>query len=170
MSEDETRDARGSAPAAWHFEDFAPGQVFLSQGRTILDTDLAGFAAWSWDTNPVHTDAELMASSRFGQRIAHGLLGMSVALGLVSRLGVFESCSVALLSVEDWTFRRPVLVGDTVRCRVEILGTRWTSSGGTGVLDRRLTLLNQRGETAQTGRMGLLVSGRPPITGPTARG
>ena len=146
---------------AWCFEDFAPGQVFLSQGRTILDADIAAFAAWSWDTNPVHTDAELMATSRFGQRIAHGLLGMSVAMGLVSRLGVFESCSVALLGVDDWAFRRPVLVGDTLRCRVEILGTRRTSGGVTGVLDRRLTLVNQRDETAQTGRVGLLVSARP---------
>ncbi len=161
MSDDAVPGPRSTSDAAWHFEDFAPGQSFLSQGRTILDADIAGFAAWSWDTNPVHTDAELMATSRFGQRIAHGLLGMSVALGLVSRLGVFEGCSVALLSVEDWTFRRPVLVGDTLRCRVEILGARRTSSGGTGVLDRRLTLLNQRDETVQTGRVGLLVSARP---------
>jgi len=147
--------------APWYFENFAAGQTFTSQGRTILDADIAGFAAWSWDTNPVHTDAELMASSRFGQRIAHGLLGMSVAMGLTSRIGVFETCSIALLGVEDWRFLAPVLVGDTLRCRVEILGARLTSSGESGILDRRFTLLNQRNETVQTGRIGLLVAVSP---------
>jgi acyl dehydratase len=140
---------------------FAPGQTFTSQGRTILDSDIAGFAAWSWDTNPVHTDADLMASSRFGQRIAHGLLGMSVAMGLTSRMGVFETCSIALLSVEDWRFLAPVLVGDTLRCRVEILDARLTSSGKSGILDRRFTLLNQRDEAVQAGRIGLLVAASP---------
>ena len=147
--------------APWYFENFAPGQTFISQGRTILDADIAGFAAWSWDTNPVHTDAELMASSRFGQRIAHGLLGMSVAMGLTSRIGVFETCSIALLGVEDWKFLSPVLVGDTLRCRVEILDARLTSSAESGILDRRFTLLNQREETVQTGRIGLLVAVSP---------
>ena len=145
----------------WYFENFAAGQTFTSQGRTILDADIAGFAAWSWDTNPVHTDAELMASSRFGQRIAHGLLGMSVAMGLTSRIGVFETCSIALLGVEDWRFLAPVLVGDTLSCRVEILAARLTSSGESGILDRRFTLLNQRKETVQAGRIGLLVAVSP---------
>jgi acyl dehydratase len=147
--------------ASWYFEDFKPGQSFLSQGRTVLEADIAGFGAWSWDTNPVHTDAELMASSRFGQRIAHGMLGISIAMGLASRLGVFETCSIALLGIEDWKFRAPVFVGDTVRCRVEILSTRLTSTREFGVLDRRFTLLNQRDEIVQVGRIGLLVSTTP---------
>ena len=146
---------------SWYFEDFEPGQSFMSQGRTILDGDIAGFGAWSWDTNPIHTDADLMTSSRFGQRIAHGILGISVAMGLASRLGVFESCSVALLSIEDWKFRAPVIVGDTLRCRVEILSARLTSTRESGVLDRRFTLLNQRDDVVQVGRIGLLVSTRP---------
>jgi acyl dehydratase len=145
----------------WFFEDFSAGQGFLSQGRTVTEHDVASFAAWSWDTNPVHTDAVLMKASRYGEPIAHGLLGVSVAMGLASRLGVFEACSVALLGVDEWVFRAPVLVGDTVRCRVEILSTRLTSSGATGVLERRFTLLNQRDEVVQTGLIGLLVSIRP---------
>jgi acyl dehydratase len=109
----------------------------------------------------VHTDAEAARHGRFGERIAHGLLGMSVAMGLASRLGVFESCSVALLGVEDWRFRRPLMLGDTVRCRVEILETRLTSTGDAGVLRRRFTLLNQRQEDVRTGEIPLLVRLRP---------
>jgi acyl dehydratase len=112
-----------------YFEDFRSGQVFLSQARTITEADVVTFAGWSWDTNPVHTDAEAARHGRFGERIAHGLLGLSVAMGLASRLGVFESCSIALLGIEDWRFRRPLMLGDTVRCRVEILDTRADQQG-----------------------------------------
>jgi acyl dehydratase len=144
-----------------YYEDFRPGQVFLSQGRTITEADVVTFAGWSWDTNPVHTDAEGARHGRFGERIAHGLLGLSVALGLASRLGVFESCSIALLGIDGWRFQRPLLLGDTVRVRVEILGTRLTSKGDAGILHRRFTLLNQREEKIQDGEVPLLVSLRP---------
>jgi acyl dehydratase len=145
----------------YYFEDFHPGQVFLSQGRTITESDIVSFAGWSWDTNPAHTDGQFAEQGRFGDRIAHGVLGLSVAMGLASRLGVFEACSVALLGIDDWQFRRPLLVGDTVRCRVEILTTRLTSKGDAGILRRRFTLLNQRDEEVQNGEIGLMVSRDP---------
>ncbi|MDQ2758063.1 MAG: MaoC family dehydratase N-terminal domain-containing protein [Actinomycetota bacterium] len=143
------------------FEDFHAGQEFVSQRRTITEADLVTFAGWSWDTNPVHTDALGAAEGRYGAPIAHGALGLSVALGLASRLGVFEESSVALLGVDGWRFVAPVLVGDTVRCRVAILGTRLTSSGTTGVLRRAFTLTNQRDEVVQQGELALLVAVRP---------
>jgi acyl dehydratase len=143
------------------FEDFHPGQVFRSQGRTITETDVVTFAGWSWDTNPVHTDAEHVRSGRFGERIAHGVLGLSVAMGLASRLSVFESCSIALLGVDDWRFRRPLRIGDTVRCHVEITGTRLTSGGDAGILHRHFTLLDQHGQTVQEGDIGLMAAVRP---------
>ncbi|WP_418061015.1 MaoC/PaaZ C-terminal domain-containing protein [Pimelobacter simplex] len=151
-------------PTSWAFEDFAAGQVFESQGRTITETDLVTFAGWSWDTNPVHTDAVATSGpdGRFGGPIAHGLLGMSVAMGLASRLGVFEGCSVALLGVDEWRFVAPIRPGDTVRLRLEILGARRTSGGTTGVLDRRFTLVGADDVVVQEGRIGLLVACREP--------
>ncbi len=151
------------------FEDFHAGQVFQSQGRTITETDVVTFAGWSWDTNPVHTDAESAHRGRFGARIAHGVLGLSVAMGLASRLGVFEGSSIALLGIDGWQFLKPLMIGDTVRCRVEILDARLTSKGDAGILRRRLTLLNQRDESVQQGEIGLMVSRRPsggPATSP----
>jgi acyl dehydratase len=144
----------------YYFEDFSAGQVFLSQARTITEADVVTFAGWSWDTNPVHTDATSAELGRFGQRIAHGMLGLSVAMGLASRLGVFESCSIALLGVDGWQFRRPLMIGDTVRCRVEILDTRLTSKGTAGILRRRFTLVNQRDDAVQDGEIGLMVGRR----------
>ncbi len=143
-----------------YFEDFEAGQVFESQSRTITEADVVAFAGWSWDTNPVHTDAVSAAAGRFGRPIAHGLLGMSVAMGLTSRLGVFEGSSVALLGVDGWRFHLPLLVGDTVRCRVEITDARLTSKGDTGILQRRFTLLNQHDDTVQSGDIALMVARR----------
>ena len=146
---------------AMYFEDFHAGQVFESQGRTITEADIVTFAGWSWDTNPVHTDAVWASRGRFGKPIAHGLLGLSVALGLASRLGVFESCSIALLGVDGWRFLRPIHVGDTVKVRVEILEARLTSREDAGILTRRFTLVDQDHHVLQDGHIGLMVSLRP---------
>lgn len=145
----------------WYFEDFAAGQRWTTQYRTITESDVATFAGWSWDTNPVHTDAVSAADGRFGERIAHGLLGMSVAMGLVSRLGVFEHCSIALLGVDAWRFVGPVLLGDSLRCELEITGVRLASNRTSGVLERTFTLINQHDAVVQAGEINLLVATRP---------
>lgn len=144
------------------FDDFAVGQTFTSQSRTITETDVVLFAGWSWDTNPPHTDAESMKESRFGERIAHGMLGLSVAMGLASRLGIFEDSSIALLGVDGWRFHAPIRIGDTVHVTVEITGARLTSAGDAGILSRRFTLTNQDGVVVQSGDIGLMVATRPP--------
>lgn len=148
-------------PKTWWFEDFAVGQVFHTPSRTITETDVVTFAGWSWDTNPVHTDAETARRGRFGRPIAHGLLGMSVAMGLASRLGVFEDCSIALLGVDDWVFVAPLFAGDTVSCRVGIVGSRRTSRGNAGILDRTFELIGHQGDVIQQGRIGLMAACRP---------
>ncbi|GGB45713.1 MaoC family dehydratase [Flexivirga endophytica] len=149
------------SPADWFFEDFAVGQTFRTQGRTITEADIVSFAGWSWDTNPVHTDAVHSADGRFGQPIAHGLLGLSVTLGLVSRLGIFERCSIALLGIDGWRFEHPVVAGDTVRCTLRIAGARATRNGKAGILDRELTVTNQDDVVVQRGNIGLMVARRP---------
>lgn len=154
-----TQDA--GTPTDWYFEDFAAGQVFHTRGRTITEADIVSFAGWSWDTNPVHTDVVHSAAGRFGQPIAHGILGLSVAMGLVSRLGVFESCSIALLGIDGWRFEQPIVVGDTVQCTICITSTRATSNGKAGILERDFTLTNQQGVVVQHGNIGLMVARRP---------
>ncbi|MCR1785637.1 MaoC family dehydratase N-terminal domain-containing protein [Nocardioides carbamazepini] len=147
-------------PMEWAFDDFKVGQVFDSQRRTVTEADVMMFASWSWDTNPVHTDAVGQAHARFGGPIAHGLLGMSIAMGLVSRIGVFEGCSVALLGVDEWRFVAPIRSGDTLGASVEILATRKSSSGQTGILQRWFTLVNQHEDVVQQGRIDLMVNAR----------
>jgi acyl dehydratase len=140
-----------------YLEDLAAGQTIVTPGRTITEADVVSFAAWTNDNNQVHTDAEFAKNTRYGQRIVHGMLGASLCLGLIARTGVFEGSAVALLGIDEWKFAAPVFIGDTVTCTVDILGTRVTSSGRTGIVERRLTLRNQRGETVQEGRMDIMV-------------
>ena len=68
-----------SARTGLYFEEFEAGQSITSPGRTITETDVVNFAALSGDWNAMHTDAEYAAKHPFGQRVAHGLLGLSIA-------------------------------------------------------------------------------------------
>ena len=140
-----------------YLEDLEAGQTFVTPGKTITEADVVAFAAWTNDNNQVHTDAEFAKKTRYGRRIVHGMLGASLCLGLIARTGVFEGSAVALLGVDQWRFTAPVFIGDTLTCTVEILSTRPTSSGRTGIVERRLVLRNQHGETVQEGRMDLMV-------------
>jgi len=139
------------------YGDLTAGQEFTTPARTITESDVVQFSGLTGDYNPIHTDAEFAADTRYGQRIVHGLFGVSVCIGLMSRIGIFEGSAVALLGVDEWRFRAPIFIGDTVRCRIQILGKRLTSGGETGVVQRRFELLNQRGDIVQDGRMDVMV-------------
>ena len=76
------------------------------------------FAQLSGDFNQIHTDAEYAASGNFGERVAHGLLVVSVAVGLIVQTGLMEGTVLAFRELE-WKFSRPVLIGDTIRVKFE---------------------------------------------------
>lgn len=138
-------------------EDFEVGQVDISKGRTITETDVVTFSWVSGDVNPMHTDAEHSARSPIGQRIAHGALGLSVATGLSATIGYLDGTAVAALGVDEWRFLRPILFNDTVRLRATVVSARPTSKPDRGVLVRRMELLNQRDEVVQVGLMTTMV-------------
>ncbi len=88
-----------------------PGVRQVSGGRTITESDVAQFAALTGDMHPQHTDAVWAAGSRFGERVAHGMLVLSYAVGLVD----FDPVRVvALRRVSNAVFKRPVMLGDTI--------------------------------------------------------
>lgn len=93
------------------FEALEVGQEFTTRGRTVTEADVVGFASLTGDWHPQHADAQWAESSPFGERIAHGLLVVSLAAGLVP----FDPGRVmALRQVSQATFKRPVRFGDTV--------------------------------------------------------
>src|SRR5690606_5129991 len=108
-------------------------------------------------------DAEAARSSMYGQRVAYGLLGISIATGLLDRIGIFRESMAAMLEIEAWKFRAPIFIGDTVRLRLTIEETRLTSRGDRGIVRRRLELLNLRDEIVQTGIITVMALCRPAI-------
>lgn len=143
-----------------YLEDFAVGEEIETPARTVTEADVVAFAGLSGDYNPIHTDAEFAAGTPFGQRIAHGLLGLSIASGLAGRTGMLEGTALAFLAIEDWRFAKPILFGDTVRVRIKVIEARASSKPGAGVLRRRIELVNQRGEVVQSGTFVTLVKAR----------
>jgi acyl dehydratase len=140
-----------------YFEDFRPGQVFESGGRTLTEADLTMFSMLSGDWNPIHADAVHAAGTRYGQRLIHGALGIAVATGMLHELGVFHRSAVAMLSLREWKFEKPIFIGDTLRLSLEILDVTPGNSARVGAVDRRLRLLNQHGDTVQVGTSEVLV-------------
>jgi acyl dehydratase len=146
-----------------YYEDLEVGQVFDTPGRTVTETDLVTFSMLSGDWNPIHSDAEFARGTFYGQRVVHGLFGLSMLTGLMDRAGWFSESALALLDIERWEFRGPIFVGDTLRARLEIVSKRLTSRGDRGILGRRFTLLNQRDEVVQTGDLGMMIKLAPEV-------
>lgn len=144
-----------------YYNDFEPGQVFTSQARTMTEADLTMFSMLTGDWNPVHNDAEFAKRTAFGQRLVHGAFGIGLALGLMHGLGIFEDSAVALLDVQDWQFKAPVFIGDTLHLELHILDKSLGRTGNTGRIGRRFKLINQHGKAAQTGRADVLVRVNP---------
>jgi acyl dehydratase len=93
------------------FEALSVGQDFRTRGRTVTESDVVAFAGLTGDWHPQHSDAEWAAKGPFGERIAHGMLVISLAAGLVP----FDpDLVIALRRLSDVVFKRPVLLGDTV--------------------------------------------------------
>ena len=151
----ETKRARGR-----YFEEMAVGHVVESPGRTITETDIVFFAGISGNYNPLHTDAEYAKTTIFGERVAHGLLGLSVAGGLAWRTGLLEGTADALVGV-DWKFRAPILVGDTIRLQAQISQKKEMRRLGGGFVIFSVILLNQRDQVVQKGAWTLLIRSRP---------
>jgi acyl dehydratase len=143
------------------YEDFEIGAVVNTPARTVTEADIVAFAALSGDYNPIHTDAEFAKATPFGQRVAHGLLGLAIATGLSSRTGLLDGSVAAFLGMEDWKFLKPILIGDTVRLRWTVTEKRPASKPGLGVLKRRMEVLNQRDEIVQAGVFAVMIRVRP---------
>jgi acyl dehydratase len=105
------------------FADIEVGDRVETQGRTITEADVVNFAGVSGDFNHVHTDAEAMAESPYGERIAHGALVFSVMTGLLwqSRGEAEREAVVAFYGVDALRFVNPCFVGDTIHLEREVL-------------------------------------------------
>jgi acyl dehydratase len=144
----------------YFYEDLEPGQVFETPRRTVTETDLVTFAMFTSDWNPVHTDAVTAREAGFARPLVHGAMGLALATGLIQRTGMFEGSAVALLNFQDWNFRSPLFVGDTVHTRLAIEAMRLSSRGDRGIVTRRIELLNQDDQIVCDGLSDFMVLSR----------
>jgi 3-hydroxybutyryl-CoA dehydratase len=140
-----------------YFEEFEKGQKIFTSGRTVTEADITTFAGLSGDYNQIHTDAEFSKGTPYGQRIAHGLLGLSIASGLAMRTGVLEGTVLAFREINEWKFIKPTFIGDSVHVEMEVLETKALPRIGAGSVLIGVELINQRQETVMKGEWTVLV-------------
>jgi acyl dehydratase len=145
-----------------YYEDFTVGEELMSAGRTVGEGTVDLFAGLTGDFSQVHTDDEMMRESEFGERIAHGLLSLSIMQGLMWRTNYTQGTGVATIGWDKLRFTGAVRFGDTVRAFWQIKDKRVSKSRPhLGIVVEECRLVNQRKETVLTGEHALMVRRRP---------
>jgi acyl dehydratase len=145
-----------------YYDELEVGDVFRHRpGRTITETDNLLFTTLTMNTQSLHLDAEVAATSEFGQRLVNSLLTMSIAAGL-SVGDLTEGTTVANLGFGEITFPAPVFVGDTLYAETEVIAKRASRSRpGEGIVTFEHRANNQRGELVCSAQRAALVRSTP---------
>lgn len=141
-----------------YFEDIKIGARQTSSRRTITEADIVNFACLTGDFNPLHMDKEFAQSTIFGQRIAHGLLGLAICAGLKSNGPEYHIEAFMNLS---WAFKRPIFIGDTVSVISEVIDKKDARSQNSGIVISQRKLINQNQKTVHQGTFQLMVARKP---------
>jgi len=148
------------------YADLHVGMAFRSPGRTITDADLVAFAGLTGDFSELHTSDVYARASQFGRRVAHGMLGLAYAHGLMwARTGELRDTAIAFLGINDWKFTGPIFVGDTIFVDYRLAELRDSKSKPTqaiAIFDVEVVTHDDR--VVQRGRKALLVS-KVPLAG-----
>ena len=149
----------------YRFADLHVGMTFRSPGRTITDADLVGFSGLTGDYSELHTSDVYAKNSQFGRRVAHGMMGLAYAHGLMwPRTGELRETAIAFLGISDWKFVGPIFVGDTIFVNYEISELRDSKSKPTqAIATFDVSVVNQNDQIVQRGRKVLLLS-KVPLT------
>lgn len=146
--------------AGLYFEEFSVGQRITSVGRTVAESDIMTFAGLTGDYNQIHTDATFASGTQFGRRIAHGLLGLSIAVGLLMRTGVLEGTVLAFREIVEWKFVKPVFIGDTIHAEMEVKEKKALPRIRGGQALVAMEVRNQDDETLMRGTLAVLVASK----------
>lgn len=133
----------------YFWEDLELGDLILSPGLTISEAHLVTWAGLTGDIVSLHLDEVFASQTPFGQRIGHGPLSLSCALGLMTQTGYFTNVA-AWLGLDLVRATAPVLIGDTIRATAELVESRETSKPTNGIWKFDYRVLNQREETVMT--------------------
>jgi acyl dehydratase len=127
------------------FEEYAIDASRQTMGRTITEADIVLHAGQTGDFFPHHMDAEWCKTQDFGQRIAHGTLIFSVAIGMTA--GTINPRAMSY-GYDRLRFIRPVFIGDTITVTARIKEKRdHPKRADHGVVVESIEVVNQRQET-----------------------
>ena len=144
-----------------YFEEFSVGQTLDTMKRIVTENDIMTFAALTGDDNRIHTDPEFSKTTQFGKQIAHGLLGLSIAMGLAWQTGILDGTVIAFREVKEWKFVKPVFIGDTIYVELEIKETKALPRIGAGAVTLAPEVKNQNNEVCQRGLWNVLIMSKP---------
>ncbi len=124
------------------------GEAFSTGGRTVTEADIVNFACLSGDFNRIHVDDEYAKQTKFGQRIAHGLLVLSIMSGLTTQSSGYRAIEPFVLALLDLhcQFPKPTFIGDTITVKVTITEKIKDHRPGKDKVVFRREAINQRGE------------------------
>jgi acyl dehydratase len=142
------------------FDDLHVGLSFRSPGRTVGEADLIGFAGLTGDFSELHTSDVYAKASQFGRRVAHGMLGLAYAHGLMwARTGELRPTVIAFLGMSDWRFVGPIFIGDTIFVNYVIAEIRDSASKpGQAIVTFDVEVVDQDDRVVQKGRKAILCS------------
>lgn len=135
------------------------GTKFKSRGRTLTDGDFSILTSLTWTATEIHANAEFARQTQFGERILSGPLVATLIVGLATTSDFYRTLEasgvrlLALLGIENVTFKAPVQPNDTLWSETEIVAARLTSQPGRGVLTWVDRGFNQRGEIVSEATM-----------------
>ena len=144
-------------PRGMYFEQFEVGMQIVTGSRTVTEADIVNFAGLSGDYNQIHTDAAYASEAPYGQRVAHGLLGVAIASGLAVQTGFMEGTVLAFREITQWKFSRPILIGDTIHALIQVTNTKVMPRLKGGAVSINLNVRNQNNETVQHGQWVILM-------------
>ncbi|MFA6270489.1 MAG: MaoC/PaaZ C-terminal domain-containing protein [Candidatus Paceibacterota bacterium] len=148
-----------------YFEDYQEGEVFVSPCRTITETDIVMFAAFTGDWHLLHTNVEYAAKTSYKERIAHGALGFSIGLSLPLRLGPYvmlPKSFIAFYGVENLRFIGPIKIGDTILTEIRV-NSLIEKDNKRGILEYEGIVKNQRDEAVVSMVLRALVGRKPKV-------
>lgn len=142
-------------PGRYGLKALKSGDIIDAGQRRVTADLIDAFADLTGDRFEIHMDAEAARRHGFSDRVAHGLLVLSVVDGLKNQAAA-QFDAVASLGW-DWHFAAPVLAGDTISVAITVKDLRPTSDGKRGIATLEFKVTNQRGETVQTGENRLMI-------------
>lgn len=136
-------------PGLYNHDTLEIGDHYDTAHITVTPAAILAFADLTGDHFEIHLSDQGAAAHGFPAQVAHGLLVLSLVEGLKSAAPVQLGSFAALHW--DWQFRKPVLAGDTITCRITILAKRAAGPRSTQ-LTLGLQVTNQRGQCVQHGQ------------------